>query len=142
MTRRVYFDTSAAMKLLHPEAHSADVARWVDDPQIEAVSSSLLETELRRGAARWEIRQEDATQVIDRFALYEHPGWEFKAAGLLPDRAARSLDAIHVAAALRVEAHALVTYDARMIAAASAMGLPVIRPGIDADASVAPAGIG
>lgn len=142
MRRRVYFDSSAVMKLLRPEEFSADVARWAHDPQIEGVSSSLLETELRRGATRWGISQDDATEVLQQFDLHQHPDWEFKAAGVIPDPALRALDAIHVAAALRVEAHALVTYDARMIAAASAMGLPVIRPGIDADASVAPAGIG
>ena len=134
MARRVYFDSSAVMKLLRPEKHSADVARWAHDPQIEVVSSSLLETELRRGAMRWAISQDDATAVLQQFALYEHPDWEFRAAGLIPDPALRSLDAIHLAAALRVRADALITYDARMVAAASAMGLPVIQPGLGADA--------
>ena len=42
----------------------------------------------------------------------------------------RSLDAIHLAAALGIgpDLGAIVTYDARMSAAAQALGLPVIAP--------------
>jgi hypothetical protein len=130
------------MKLLRDETYSDDVERWIEDPAVDAISSSLLETELRRAAAWWEIDQERATETLGNFSLYEHPEWEFRAAGLIPGRFLRSLDAIHVAAALRAQADVLISYDARMIAAASAMGLPVVQPGVDDDASVAPAGIG
>src|SRR5690606_12153443 len=59
LMRRCYFDTSAVMKMLRDEPHSDDVTRWVADPEVEAVSSFLLETELRRTAMRWGISQDE-----------------------------------------------------------------------------------
>ena len=128
--RRAYFDSSAVVKLVRPEARSADVASVVAEPNIEAVSGRLLETELRRTAERYGIPQEDVTATLDQFELFAHPDWDFRAAGLIPGKAVRSLDAIHIAAAIRVEADAMITYDERMVEAAGAMGLAVIQPGI------------
>jgi len=53
-----------------------------------------------------------------------------RAAALLPATRLRSLDAIHVATAelLGADLHALVTYDTRMAAAATELGLPVEAP--------------
>lgn len=52
------------------------------------------------------------------------------AAALAPGARLRSLDAIHLAAAqlLAADLRAIVTYDQRMAAAASAVGLPVEAP--------------
>jgi predicted nucleic acid-binding protein len=129
--RRCYFDTSAVAKLLRVEQHSADVARWAHDPEVTPISSLLLETELRRTAARLGIAQEAATATLEHFDLYGIPDWEWKAAGLVPIPGLRALDALHVAAAIRIEADAIVSYDERMIEAAVAMGLPAIQPGVD-----------
>ncbi len=129
--RRCYFDTSAVAKLIRSEQYSADVARWVLDPAVTPIGSLLVETELRRTAMRWGIAQEDVTAALDHFDLYNAPDWEFKAAGLMPIPGLRTLDALHVAAAIRVEADAIISYDERMIEAASAMGMPVIRPGLE-----------
>lgn len=54
-------------------------------------------------------------------------------AGTLLPPALRSLDAIHLASALiiRDELDAFVAYDARLLEAASALGLPVASPGAD-----------
>ena len=41
----------------------------------------------------------------------------------------RTLDAIHLASALRVEADELVAYDARLLEAALEQGLRVVTPG-------------
>jgi hypothetical protein len=43
----------------------------------------------------------------------------------------RTLDAVHLASALRVEADELVAYDRRLLAAAAANGLEVTSPGAD-----------
>jgi predicted nucleic acid-binding protein len=129
--RRCYFDTSAVAKLIRVEAYSADVARWAHDPHVTPLSSLLVETELRRSAMRWGVAQEAATQTLEHFELFGIPDWEFKAAGLIPAPGLRALDAIHVAAAIRLEADAIITYDERMIEAAAAMGLPVIQPGVE-----------
>lgn len=134
--RRCYFDTSAVAKLLLGENESEHVRRWTDDPAIEPVSSLLLETELRRVACQQELPQERATAILDHFELYEVFDWEWRAAGLIPGRALRSLDTLHIESAIRVEADAIITYDERMIEAAAAMGLPAIQPGVDAEGAV------
>lgn len=131
MRRRCYFDTSAVAKLLLEERESEDVRRWVDDDAIEPVSSLLLETELRRVAWQQELPQERASAILDHFELYEVFDWEWRAAGLIPGRSLRSLDSLHIESAIRVEADAIISYDERMIEAASAMGMPVIRPGLE-----------
>lgn len=129
--RRCYFDTSAVAKLLLAERESEDVRRWVEDSAIEPVSSLLLETELRRVAWQQELPQERASAILAAFELYEVAAWEWRAAGLIPGGTLRSLDALHIESAIRVEADALISYDERMIAAAASMGLPVIQPGVD-----------
>src|SRR6218665_3842283 len=136
---RCYFDTSAAVKMIRAEDYSADVRRWVADPTVDAVSSSLLEVELRRSAMRWDISQEEATHTLANFHLFGIPDWEFKAAGLIPTPGLRALDALHVAAAIRVEADVLITYDDRMAEAAPARGPAVVRPGVDEADDIRPA---
>ena len=129
MTRRCYFDTSAVAKLLIGEVESEHVRRWVMDDAIEAVSSFLLETELRRVAWQQGLPQERASVVLSHFNLFEVYPWEWRAAGLIEARSLRSLDALHIGSAIRIDADALISYDDRMAAAAVRMGLPVIRPG-------------
>src|SRR5690606_36957888 len=133
---RCYFDTSAVAKLVREERYTHDVARWVDDPGVEAVSSLLLETELRRVVDRWGIAQQAATETLEHFDLHSIPDWEFSAAGLVPVPGVRSLDALHVAAAIRVEADAIASSGGRMIEAAMAMGLAVVQPGVDRDGEI------
>ena len=52
------------------------------------------------------------------------------AAGMLEPPTLRTLDAIHLASALRLGAQldVLITYDQRMASAAAALGLPVEAP--------------
>jgi len=45
----IYLDTSAAMKLVRPEAHSNDLSRWLTErPRSPLLSSVLIEVELMR----------------------------------------------------------------------------------------------
>ncbi|TFC27292.1 PIN domain-containing protein [Cryobacterium sp. TMT1-3] len=53
----------------------------------------------------------------------------FREAGLLTGASLRSLDALHIAAALQAEANEFITYDARQQAAAKAVGLRLRAPG-------------
>jgi len=133
---RCYFDTSAVGKLLLDEKESEDVRRWVETPGVEPVSSLLLETELRRVAWQQGLPQERATAILNHFELFEVLEWEWRAAGLIPGRALRSLDALHIESAIRVEADAIITYDERMIEAAMGMGLAAIQPGVDEEGSI------
>jgi predicted nucleic acid-binding protein len=50
-------------------------------------------------------------------------------AGLLPGARLRSLDAIHLAAALSLGAEAVLTYDDRLAEAARGLGMTVLSPG-------------
>lgn len=54
----------------------------------------------------------------------------FRQAGLLGPPTMRSLDAVHIAAALSLgpDLGAVITYDERMAAAARLFGLPVVSP--------------
>lgn len=127
----MYVETSAVAKLLVPEAESSAVAQYLNVAAAEAarlVSSMLTETETRRLAVREELDQADVTAVLDGFELVELARSTYQAAGVLPGRALRSLDALHVAAALRLDADVFVAYDRRQCDAARAVGLQVRSP--------------
>lgn len=126
---RWYLDTSAALKLLIEEPESGVLAEMVDRAGPELVACMLLETELRRAAQRiGELAQENVTTFLDGVNLYEVPPSLFREAGLLPGAGLRSLDAIHLAAAIRLGADRVLTYDSRMAVAARDLGLVVLAP--------------
>lgn len=121
-------------KLLFLEPESAALKAFLDEVVEESgdareiFSSILLETELRRAAQRHEAPQELVSEVIAMFDLVEPDRAVYRQAGLLGGDGVGSLDAIHVAVALRVEADGFVTYDERQAEAASGAGLPVLSP--------------
>lgn len=125
----VYLDTSAAVKLVVEEPESAPLARFLDRTVAaeDVVSSALLETELRRVAVREQIDQGAVSDVLSRIDLVETDRALFHEAGILPGGHLRSLDALHLATAIRVGA-AVVTYDVRMAHAARALGIAVVAP--------------
>ncbi|MHA6628369.1 type II toxin-antitoxin system VapC family toxin [Pseudonocardia sichuanensis] len=118
-----YVETSAAAKLLVEEEASARLAAHLDGLDEPPVSCLVLETELRRLAVRVDLPQSAVTAVLDRFDLLETDRSLYREAGLLPGRHLRSLDALHVAAALRWDADVMLSYDHRQLAAADAVGL-------------------
>ncbi len=128
---RWYLGTSAAAKLLVDEPESDALATFLERAVGggDAVGSSrLLETELRRLGVRLSIPQEHVTLVLERLDLLMPDDEVFRTAGLLPGSSLRSLDALHVAAALRWGADAVVTYDERQALASRAVGLDVAAP--------------
>ncbi len=125
--RVVYVDTSAAVKLISDESESDALRTYLDDGPI-LVSSDLLETELRRIGVRHRIDQVLITAILDGITLTPLTRDQFREAGLYPQPGLRSLDALHLASALGVEASAILTYDARLCEAARAHGLAVIAP--------------
>lgn len=127
----LYIETSAAAKLLVDEPASSRLAARLDsaaDSDDSLVSSLLLETELRRLAVRVDLAQAAVTHLLERFDLVESDRSLHREAGLLPGRHLRSLDALHLAVALRVDADVMVTYDHRQADAAQTIGLPVLAP--------------
>lgn len=119
----VYVETSAAAKLLVSEAESGRLRDYLDRLAEAPMSCLVLETELRRLAVREDLPQAAVTAVLERFALIEPDRAMYRDAGLLPGRTLRSLDALHVAAALRLDAEVMLSYDHRQLAAANAVGL-------------------
>lgn len=126
----LYLDASAAAKLIVDEAESEALVTYLDGTahEHELVSSALLETELRRLAVHLELDQSAVTEVLTRVDLVDPPRSLFHEAGLLPGTHLRSLDALHLATALRVDADAVVAYDARLLDAARSVGLVVRSP--------------
>jgi uncharacterized protein len=126
---RAYLDTSAAAKVLVDEAESAALVAWLDGAGVELVAALLLETELRRFAQRSDVPQAAVTEVLSRVSLFDLPPALFHEAGVLPGTTLRSLDALHLAAAMRLGVDVVVTYDVRMTEAARDLGLLVAAPG-------------
>lgn len=124
-----YLDTSAALKLVVDEPESAALALLLDNEQPDLVACWLLETEMRRVAQRAEaLTHAIVSEFLDGVGLYEVPASLFREAGLLPGVDLRSLDALHLAAAIRIGVDHVVTYDARMGGSARALGLSVLAP--------------
>lgn len=126
---RWYLDTSAAAKLLVEEPESAALIDEINRVRPELVASLLLETELRRMTHRIpQLSQELVSSLLQKVSLYAIEPAQFTHAGLLPGVNLRSLDALHLAAAIDLQADALVTYDLRLAASAHEAGLATISP--------------
>lgn len=125
---RFYLDTSAAAKFLVDEAESTHLVAWADSPDTNLVGVHLLETELRRFATRHGLPQADVSAILARVDIHELPPSLYREAGLLPGVTLRSLDALHLAASIRLDVDALVTYDVRLTEAAESAGLRVHAP--------------
>jgi predicted nucleic acid-binding protein len=130
----VYLDTSAAVKLLVEEAESAALAEFVDQSDLEIMSCLLLETELRRFALHRVLPQAEVTAILDAISLYDMPRSLYYEAGILAGQHLRSLDALHLATAVRLGVDVVVSYDNRMLESAADIGLNVLavsghRPG-------------
>lgn len=71
-----------------------------------------------------------ARELVERFDLLRLDDALLDAASLLPVEALRSLDAVHLAAAQRLgrDLAAVISYDERMLSAATALGMPVATP--------------
>jgi uncharacterized protein len=126
-----YVDTSAAAKLVIEEPESEQLATYLDKlitDDVWLVSSILLETELRRLAVRHNLSQALVWEVVQRFDLIEPDRAMFVEAGLLPGPHLRTLDALHIATAVRVGADTIVGYDARLTGAAHSLGISVTTP--------------
>jgi predicted nucleic acid-binding protein len=128
VTVLVYVDASALVKLVIAEADSVEMLHWyLESEQVITSRIGLVETE--RAVARRDHDPERLSAVLDRIAVFELDEDVGRRAGLLSPLSLRTLDAIHVATALAINAvDAFVTYDDRQAEVARAVGLRVIRP--------------
>lgn len=127
----ILLDTSALAKLLVEEAESPALRGELADRQAGAEDfaiSTIATIELRRLALRLALAPDRIVPVVQPFRILRLTEGILHLAGHLPTPHLGTLDAIHVATALSVEAHSLLTYDVRQAGAAEAEGLHVIRP--------------
>lgn len=143
MSPAVYFDTSALAKWYLNEAGSEEVEAYLRAHGPVAISD-LTVVEMQSLLARRRRDREIAAllegEVLAAFRedmrhghLVRHPlpqGWAEGAGNLLsslPRVPLRTLDAIHLVAALETGAETLATCDRVMAAAAKSLGLAVVR---------------
>ena len=126
----VYLDSSALVKLVVPEPESAalrtELVRW----QRQA-SSALARAEVIRACARLDPGLRPiADSVVGALYLVAVDDEILDEAAALPPAELRTLDAIHLATAIRLEATlgAVISYDQRLLDAARGAGLPVSSP--------------
>lgn len=126
-----YLDTSAAVKLLIPEEGTNSLIRWLVSHEDRVFSSDLLRTELlrvtRRAAPDLMVQ---ARALLDALVLLTLSTELCERAAILEPRPLRSLDAIHLAAAMEMgdDLRGLVTYDQRLAACAESLGIEALSP--------------
>jgi len=126
-----YLDTSAVVKLVVSEAETAALRAWLAGADREPVSCDLARTELLRAVRRAAPdRVVQARAALDSITLMTVTTATFEEAGRLDPTLLRSLDAVHLAAALSLgdDLEGIVTYDDRLAEAAQANGVPVVSP--------------
>lgn len=127
-----YADTSAVIKLLAEETHSKAFAAFYDEhADAEWISSALLRIEVIRTVNRSvPALLPDARDLLLAFSYIAIDDEVVEGAMNEPDRGLRSLDAIHLATAriLAEDLDAMVSYDDRLVRAASDAGLATLSP--------------
>jgi uncharacterized protein len=128
----IYFDTSALAKLVIREPESAALNEWLNQHvDLPKSSSMLCRTELPRAVRQGgDVAYLRAQMILGDLMQIPLTPDVLDAAGALPG-SLRSLDAIHLATALRLrgDLHSLVAYDQRLLGAAELAGLPTASPG-------------
>ncbi|WP_328524568.1 type II toxin-antitoxin system VapC family toxin [Kribbella sp. NBC_00359] len=128
----IYLDSAAIAKLVHAESESQALRDWLDErAEVGWISSVLAEIESSRALARYApaavARLHLVLDLVDLIDL--DAGTRILAQSVRPPTV-RSLDAIHLATALRVEPRltSFITYDKRLADAARVAGLTVDAP--------------
>lgn len=125
-----YLDTSAVTKLVRPEPETGALRRWLKNRRW--IISDLHRTELRRAAGRAGGRAPArADRLLAEVDLLSLSAEVFDDAGRLEPVSLRSLDALHLAAAMLLggDLAGVVTYDDRLASAGKEAGLAVAAPG-------------
>ncbi len=126
-----YFDTSALLKLVVQEAESGPLRDWMAKADRVPVTCDLTRSELLRAVRRVDPQKVvRAREVLDSIILTRVSTAIFEEAGRLDPVVLRTLDTVHLAAALDLgdDLVGLVTYDTRLAEAAIALGISVLAP--------------
>jgi uncharacterized protein len=128
----IYLDSAAVVKLAHAEPESAALRGWLDErAETPWISSVLTEIESFRALARHAPQAASRLPaVLDLIDLIDLNQRIRMLARTVTPTTVRSLDAIHLATALRSRTSltSFVTYDKRLLDAAQAAGLPIDSP--------------
>jgi hypothetical protein len=135
----IYLDSAAVVKLVRREAETDDLVAWLNErSDAPLVSSALVEVEVPRALRRFAPQAlMGVPAALARLYRVEMDATIRASAGAYQEPTLRGLDAIHLATAQMLAAQpdaafeAFVTYDHRLLVAASAVGLPVASPGVD-----------
>jgi len=126
-----YLDTSAAVKLLMTERESTALRKWLRQRPARA-SAALLRVELLRVIRRAGLPRlvPEARKLLAGVHLIRLDDALLERAADLDPNDMRSLDSIHLAAAASLgdDLAAVVSYDERLLVAATALGLPTATP--------------
>jgi predicted nucleic acid-binding protein len=124
-----YLDSSAIVKLVVEEPESVSLELLLEGSA--SITCDLAVTEVIRAARRSPTTPvARANEVLGALSIITLDAASHRAAGLVGPDDLRSLDAIHLAAALELgdDLAGMVTYDERMADAARAVGLRVLAP--------------
>ena len=126
-----YLDSSALVKLVAVEAHSAAMYRWQEEAEARLVTCDLGEAEVLRAVRRVDTALLDrARAVLSTIDIVPLDRSHLSRATLIAPAHLRTLDAIHVVTALDLgdRLQGFVTYNERQAAAARDHGLRVESP--------------
>lgn len=132
----MYLDSSAFVKLATDEVESAALRSFLvgDNPtggKLRLVASDLTYTESVRAAKRYsETVAEKVFELFEAVALIPLTSSTYRRAALISPSTLRTLDAIHVSAAIDLPRSSLgiISYDTRLISAATTVGLQTFSP--------------
>lgn len=129
---QLYVDTSALVKLVVVEAESGALRSYLAECASDVrMAAALARTEFVRAVAAHRSIDvlENARRVLTRMYLVTLSNRLLDAAATMAPRELRTLDAIHLAAALTApDLRAMVTYDSRLAEAAATAGIAVVSP--------------
>jgi len=127
----LYLDSSAIVKLIFDEPETHALQRFLAD-RPSRFSSVVARVEVIRAARSVgdDLVVGQAHDVLDGLDFIELDPQTIRRAASVEPRSVRTLDAIHLAAALSLEPDlaGIVVYDKRLAAAARAAGLAVWAP--------------
>ena len=135
----IYLDSAAVVKLVVAEPESPALVDWLNAREdVPRFTSALAEVEVARAIRRAAPEAVGRVpRVLDRMYRLEIDANVRAVAAAFDDPLLRSLDAIHLATALRLadendtRLDAFVTYDKRLLEAARRADLPTASPNPD-----------
>ena len=125
-----YLDTSAFLKLLVAEEHSAALRRHVRS--LELWSSTLLAVEAHRAAPRLAVNKDVVARALSTITIVVPSETTYSSARTVGVPELRTLDALHLASALEFGADlaGVLTYDRRLAAGCEHERIEVETPGL------------